>query len=78
MGVDEEWLNRQRNEVPYLNELKKKHFLITYFGTLGFARNPQFLLRTFAEIRSKYPKLQIDLDWKDTYGLGKKRTDINL
>jgi len=53
MGIDEEWLKRERNEVGYLNELKKKYFLIVYFGTLGFARNPQFLLRTFAEIRSK-------------------------
>ena len=61
MGVDEEWLNRQRNEVPYLRELKKKHFLITYFGTLGFARKPKFILQTFAEVRYKCPNCKLIL-----------------
>jgi glycosyltransferase involved in cell wall biosynthesis len=61
MGVDEVWLNRQRTEVSYLNELKKKHFLIAYFGTLGFARKPKFLLKTFAEVRYKCPNCKLIL-----------------
>lgn len=61
MGVDEEWIKRQRIEVPYLSELKKKHFLITYFGTLGFGRKPQFFLKTFAEVRRKSPNCKLIL-----------------
>jgi glycosyltransferase involved in cell wall biosynthesis len=71
MGVDEVWLKRKRTEVPYLNEIKKKHFLIAYFGTLGFARKPQFLLKIFAEVKKKCPSSKLILigkthkDWEE-------------
>ena len=53
MGVDEEWLRRDRKEIPCLNQLKKKYFLLTYFGTLNFGRNPQFILKVFADVKRK-------------------------
>lgn len=67
MGVDEKWLNREKKEVPYLNELKKNHFLITYFGTLSFVRNPQFILKAFAEVRSKLPNCKLILIGKTAF-----------
>jgi glycosyltransferase involved in cell wall biosynthesis len=61
MGVDEEWLNRDGKEIPYLAKLKKKHFLITYFGTLSFVRNPRFMLRAFAKVKGKVPNCKLIL-----------------
>lgn len=67
MGVDEDWLNRDKKEVPYLKQLKEKHFLITYFGTLNFGRNPQFILDAYAEVRSKYPNCKLILIGKTAF-----------
>jgi glycosyltransferase involved in cell wall biosynthesis len=53
MGVSEEWLQRQRRRIPVLEELKRTHAVITYFGTLSFVRNPLFLLRTFLKVKEK-------------------------
>ena len=61
MGVDEEWISRKRTEVPYLKELKRNNTLIVYFGTLGLARKPQFLLKVFAEIKKKCPNTKLIL-----------------
>ncbi len=61
MGVDEEWLSRDEKEIPYLAKLKKKHFLITYFGTLSFVRNPRFILMAFAEVKRKVPNCKLIL-----------------
>ena len=77
MGVDEVWLNRQRTEVPYLHELKKKHFLIVYFGTLGFARKPKFLLKTFAEVRYKCPNCKLILIGKTNTTWEEKELILN-
>ena len=67
MGVDEEWLNRDRKEILQLEELKKRHFLISYFGTLNFGRKPQFILNTFAEVRNKCPNSKLILIGKTAF-----------
>ena len=67
MGVDEEWISRDKEEIPYLNRLKKKYFLLTYFGTLNFGRNPQFILGTFAKVRSKCSNCKLILIGKTAF-----------
>lgn len=67
MGVNEEWLNRDKKEISYVNKLKKTNFLITYFGTLNFGRNPQFILDAFAEVRSKCPNCKLILIGKTAF-----------
>ena len=67
MGVDEEWLKRQRERIPHLEKLKRKHFVLTYFGTLNFGRKPQFILNTFAEVRNKCPNSKLILIGKTAF-----------
>jgi glycosyltransferase involved in cell wall biosynthesis len=67
MGVDEEWLNRVRQKIPHLEKLKEKHFLITYFGTLIFTRNPRFILKAFAEVKNKCPNCKLILIGKAAF-----------
>lgn len=71
MGVDEEWLKRCKSEIPYLNKISKDNFLLTYFGTLSFTRNPKFILRIFSEVRKRVTNCKLILmgktnsDWED-------------
>lgn len=76
MGVDEEWLNRDRKEIPHLKKLKKRHFLTTYFGTLSFVRNPQFILKAFAGVRSKYPNCKLMLIGKTAFAWEEKELSV--
>lgn len=61
MGVDEEWINRKGEEISYLREIKKTDFLLVYFGSLSFVRNPQFILKVFAEVKDKCPNCKLIL-----------------
>lgn len=61
MGVDEDWLNRNKKEIPYLEKLRGRNFLIIYFGTLSFVRNPQLILKTFAEVKDECPNCKLIL-----------------
>jgi glycosyltransferase involved in cell wall biosynthesis len=61
MGVDEEWLNRKREEVFCLREIKKNDFLLVYFGSLSFVRNPYFVLKAFTKVRAMCPKCKLIL-----------------
>ena len=67
MGVDEEWLSRDKKEIPNLKRLKEEYFIITYFGTLSFVRNPQFILKTFGEVRRKCPNCKLILIGKTAF-----------
>ena len=76
MGVDEAWLNRDRKEISHLKKLKKKHFLITYFGALIFTRNPRFILKAFAEVRSKCPDCKLILIGKTGFPWEEKELEL--
>ena len=53
MGVDSDWLKMKKEVIPYLERIKQKGFLITYFGTLSITRNPKFILKVFAEVKKR-------------------------
>lgn len=53
MGVDIEWINRQKKKINELEILKKNNYLVTYFGTLIFNRNPKMILKIFYEVKKK-------------------------
>ena len=61
MGVDESLFKRNRKEIIFLKNIKQKHPLIAYFGTLSLVRNPQFILETFALVRDKLPNCKLIL-----------------
>jgi glycosyltransferase involved in cell wall biosynthesis len=61
MGVDEEWINRRGEEIFYLKEIKKTDFLLIYFGSLSFVRNPYFVLKTFSKVMAKCPNCKLIL-----------------
>jgi len=70
MGVDESWLSRPRKEINSLKRLKKNYYIITYFGTLSFARNPKFIIDIFNQVRKTIPNCKLFLvgetqnDWE--------------
>jgi glycosyltransferase involved in cell wall biosynthesis len=60
MGIDLEWINIEKMKIPYLENLKNNSFWITYFGSLGFQRKPEFMLNIIKKLltnRYKNPKL---------------------
>jgi glycosyltransferase involved in cell wall biosynthesis len=59
MGIDEDWLQRQRKKIPFLSNLREEYFFITYFGTLNIIRKPQFILEVFARVKIKCPKCKL-------------------
>ena len=61
MGVDTDWLNRKKEIIPDMEYLKQDNFIIVYFGTLNFGRNPQFLLQLFEKVKRKYKKCKLIL-----------------
>lgn len=61
MGVDEEFINRKEEKIPFLMEIKKTNFILVYFGTLSFVRNPKFILRLFAKITTICPNCKLIL-----------------
>ena len=58
-GVEEDWIRRQTSSVPFLHELKSNGFLLAHFGTLSFPREPEFVLRTFAEVLKQCPRCKL-------------------
>lgn len=67
MGVDEDWIKTERKPVPLLESLRKRHDIITYFGTLSFARNPVFILEVFVKIRKVHPTCKLILIGQTAY-----------
>lgn len=59
MGVDESWLSRPRKEINKLKRLKKDNYIITYFGTLSFARNPKFIIDVFRQVINTNPNCKL-------------------
>jgi glycosyltransferase involved in cell wall biosynthesis len=53
MGIDEDWLTKERMKIPFLQKIKETNFLIIYFGALNFSRNPLFILKMFAKLNTK-------------------------
>jgi len=53
MGVDEEWLERDRCEIPGLKKIRENNFVLVYFGTLSFTRKPIFILKSFIEVKKR-------------------------
>jgi glycosyltransferase involved in cell wall biosynthesis len=52
MGIDKNWAHGKDNKIFHLHELRKKYFLLVYFGSLGFARNIKFILEIFYKIKN--------------------------
>ncbi|WP_207678406.1 glycosyltransferase [Desulfonema magnum] len=76
MGVDEDLLNKDKKEIGFLKKMKEKYFLITYFGTLGFLRNPQFILKVFAEVKKQCPECKLILMGKTAYSWQEKELKL--
>ena len=53
MGVDYEWIKRKRDEIEFLRNLKRNNYLLVYFGSLSFVRNPKFILEVFYKVLNK-------------------------
>jgi glycosyltransferase involved in cell wall biosynthesis len=59
MGADERWINRGSGKILWLEELSKDHFIIGYFGTLSFLRDPDFFLRVFSRVHGRIKKCKL-------------------
>jgi len=59
MGVDKAWLSRPRKQINRLKRLKKDNYIITYFGTLSFARNPKFIIDVFRQVINTNPNCKL-------------------
>jgi glycosyltransferase involved in cell wall biosynthesis len=53
MGVDTDWLKKRKEKIPFLEKIAKNGFIVAYFGTLNFNRNPQFILKVFEGVKRK-------------------------
>lgn len=73
MGIDEQWLRRDKGQIPHLAKLKRRHFLLVYFGAFGPIRNPQFLLKVFAELKGKNANCKLILILKRRLDLCEKQ-----
>ena len=61
MGVSEEWIKLKCKKIKYLQELKKDHYLLVYFGSLSPGRNINLILRIIFFIKMKLPNCKIAL-----------------
>lgn len=61
MGVDEDWINLKRQKLACLHSLKKKYFLLVYFGSLSFGRNSKFILKLFYHTKKQISNCKIAL-----------------
>jgi len=73
MGIDEQWLRRDKGQIPHLAKLKQRHSLLVYFGAFGPIRNPQFLLEVFAELKGKNANCKLILILKRRLDLCEKQ-----
>ena len=73
MGIDKYFILRRPNSIPFLDELHKENFLIVYFGTLSFARNPQFIIQVFAKFKENHNKCKLLIIGKTQYEWEKKQ-----
>jgi glycosyltransferase involved in cell wall biosynthesis len=53
MGIDNSWISSKKIKICFLDELKNKNKIITYFGTLNSTRNPQFLIKILYNVKKK-------------------------
>ena len=67
MGIDESWIQSERQKVPYLENIKKDYDIITYFGTMNFSRKPIFILKIFSEVKKKFRNCKLLLMGKTSY-----------
>ena len=58
---DSRGLPSQIDHKPHLDIVSSNHFLIGYFGTLSFLRDPDFILRVFADLKNKITKSKLIL-----------------
>jgi glycosyltransferase involved in cell wall biosynthesis len=61
MGIDESLFKRSRKEITFLKNLKKKYFLLGYFGSLSLVRNIKFVIKTFAKVRDRLSNCKLIL-----------------
>ena len=61
MGIDEEWINRKKEELGDIKRLKQAFFILIYFGSLSFVRNPKFILEVFYFVSAKLKKCKLFL-----------------
>jgi len=61
MGIDQNWASCDHKEILFLRKLKKKYYLLVYFGSLSLARNIKFILRTFYKVKKKCSKTKLFL-----------------
>ena len=59
MGVDEDWINYKSSKKSFLEKIKEKNKIITYFGTLNSTRNPQFIILIFNEMKKQIKKTKL-------------------
>jgi glycosyltransferase involved in cell wall biosynthesis len=59
MGVDKDMAFSKCYPIPYLDEIKRKYKLITYFGTLNLGRNPEFILEVFSKVKVRVPNCKL-------------------
>ena len=59
MGVDEDWINYKSSKKGFLEKIKEKNKIITYFGTLNLTRNPQFIILVFNEMKKQIKKTKL-------------------
>lgn len=56
MGFDQHCLIRKTNEIEILKEIKERNnYILTYFGTLNYNRNPEFLLEILYNVLKVVP-----------------------
>jgi len=59
MGVDHTWIQRRVRPVSWLENDSRTCFIVGYFGTLSFLRNPQFMLKVFARFQGVVQKSKL-------------------
>jgi glycosyltransferase involved in cell wall biosynthesis len=56
MGFDHSCLERKQNEIEMLKCIKEKNnYILTYFGTLNYNRNPEFILEILFLVTKEIP-----------------------
>ena len=53
------WIHAGRKPIPNIDRLKNEYEFITYFGSVGYLRNPKFIIQVFAKVKQTNPAIKL-------------------
>ena len=68
MGVEKKWITAKVNPIENFSRIKENYQIVTYFGSLSYSRNPDFIIEAFAKTNKKIGNIKLLLIGGGTEG----------